>query len=100
MLDLEWRHFSKCLSKHQEALEYFYFLFPAQKILMHCMVSFRCMFNENKNYSQVRMKEKGKSTKAPFMVTDSSTLSSSERPVEKAASFPLSALFSLPLQRI
>lgn len=35
-----------------------------------------CMFNETERYSQVRMKEKGKCTKAPFMIIDSKTLSS------------------------
>lgn len=45
------------------------------------------MFNENKNYSQVRMKEKGKSTKAPFMIIGSNTLPSKKRPEEKTTSF-------------
>lgn len=74
MLDSEWLHFSKCQSKHQEVLEYFYF-FTAQKTL-YSMVTVRCMFNEKKSYSQVRMKEKGESTKAPFMIIDSKALSS------------------------
>jgi len=58
------------------------------------------MFNENQSYSQIRVKEKGESTKAPLTITDSKTLSSKKSPVEKATSFPQSEWIILHLQRI
>lgn len=64
------------------------------------MVTVRYMFNENKSCRQIKMKEKGKSTKAPFLITVSNSLSSKKRLVEKATSFPQSERTTLPLQRI